>query len=184
MPPEAADGQHGDAESPNALCDPCHRLPKQDAGVVLVRLAASGYVYPMKVSLLPAAAALLLALALPSRADDQTAPAVKAAEAWLALVDAGDYAASWQEAAPVFKEAVAQAQWEASVKSARGPLGQLESRELIGAKFTTTLPGAPDGEYVVIQFKTKFAHKAEAVETVTPMKDPAGVWRVSGYFVR
>jgi hypothetical protein len=138
----------------------------------------------MKVAILPVAAALVLALTAPAHADDQTASAVKAAEAWLALVDAGDYAASWQEAAPVFKEAVSQPQWEAAAKSVRGPLGKLESRELLDAKFTTTLPGAPDGEYVVIQFKTKFAHKAEAVETVTPMKDPAGVWRVSGYFVR
>ncbi len=138
----------------------------------------------MKSFLLPAATALLLALALSAKADDQTAPAVKAAEAWLSLVDSGDYAASWKEAAPVFKEAVSQAQWEAAVKSVRSPLGKLESRELMGAKFTTTLPGAPDGEYVVIQFKAKFAQKAEAVETVTPMKDPEGAWRVSGYFIR
>ena len=29
------------------------------------------------------------------------------------------------------------------------------------------LPGAPDGEYVVIQFETAFQNKARAVETVT-----------------
>ena len=138
----------------------------------------------MKAFLITAVAALLLALALSSQADDQTAPAVQAAEAWLALVDAGNYTASWQEAAPAFKEAVTKTQWEAAAESARRPLGELESRELLGAQFTTALPGAPDGDYVVIQFKAKFSHKAEAIETVTPMKDPAGVWRVSGYFVR
>jgi hypothetical protein len=99
-------------------------------------------------------------------------------------VDEGDYAKSWEEAAPIFKQAVTQAQWEAAANGVRGPLGKLESRELLGAKFTTTLPGTPDGEYVVIQFKTRFANKAEAIETVTPMKDDRGIWRVSGYFVK
>jgi hypothetical protein len=29
-----------------------------------------------------------------------------------------------------------------------------------------------------------FENKAAAVETVTPMADPDGAWRVSGYFIR
>ena len=48
----------------------------------------------------------------------------------------------------------------------------------------TELPGAPDGEYVVFQFDTQFERKRAAVETVTPMRDPDGSWRVSGYFIR
>ena len=52
------------------------------------------------------------------------------------------------------------------------------------AKPATELPGAPDGEYVVFQFSTAFEHKRAAVETVTPMMDADGQWRVSGYFVR
>lgn len=117
-------------------------------------------------------------------AEEQTEPALKAAKAWLALVDEGEYGKSWEEAAPFFKQAVSRAQWESAVRAVREPLGKLESREMLGARFTTTLPGAPDGEYVVIQFKTRFARKAEAVETVTPMKDEKGAWRVSGYFVK
>jgi len=58
------------------------------------------------------------------------------------------------------------------------------SRELKTAKYATSLPGAPDGEYVVIQFKTSFANKADALETITPMKDDKGAWRVSGYFIK
>jgi hypothetical protein len=53
-----------------------------------------------------------------------------------------------------------------------------------GAQFTRTLPGAPDGDYVVIQYRTRFEHKAAAVETVPPMRDADGQWRVSGYFIR
>ena len=46
------------------------------------------------------------------------------------------------------------------------------------------MPGAPDGRYVVVQYDTVFENKASAVETVTPMADPDGVWRVAGYFIR
>jgi hypothetical protein len=58
------------------------------------------------------------------------------------------------------------------------------SRKLKSAKYTTTLPGAPDGEYVVIQFDSSFEHKQSAVETITPMLDKDGKWRVSGYFIK
>jgi len=47
----------------------------------------------------------------------------------------------------------------------------------------TSLPGAPDGQYVVLRFETSFDNKAKAIETVTPMLDD-GTWRVSGYYVQ
>jgi hypothetical protein len=37
---------------------------------------------------------------------------------------------------------------------------------------------------VSIQYETVFEKKPSAVETITPMLDPDGVWRVSGYFIR
>jgi len=51
-------------------------------------------------------------------------------------------------------------------------------------RYTTTLPGAPDGEHVVIQFDSSFTNKKTAVETITPMFDKDGVWRVSGYYIK
>jgi Protein of unknown function (DUF4019) len=110
--------------------------------------------------------------------------AQKAALSWLALVDSGKYPESWNEAAQIFKERVTMQQWEAALKSVRSPLGQLESRKLKSAQFTRELPGAPDGEYVVIQYDTAFEKKKSALETLTPMKDKDGQWRVSGYFIK
>ena len=104
--------------------------------------------------------------------------------AWLALVDAGQYAQSWDEAASIFRRTVDQPSWIRRVDAVRTPLGSVRSRTLKTAKYATSLPGAPDGEYVVLQFYAAFEHKAAAVETVTPMKDPDGRWRVSGYFIR
>jgi len=117
-------------------------------------------------------------------ADEQTDQAVAAAKTWLVLVDAKQYKESWVEAAPFFKEKVKEEDWVKMVSAVRGPLGDMKSRELIGAQYTKSLPGAPAGEYVVMQFKTAFQNKPEAVETVTPMKDDKGAWRVSGYFIK
>lgn len=118
-----------------------------------------------------------------AQADERTDAAVAAAEEWLALVDAKEYRQSWQEAAPFFQDHVTEEQWVKQIASVRGPFGKPKSRELLGARFMTTLPGAPEGKYVVIQFKTDFANKPDSVETITPMKAD-GAWRVSGYFIR
>ena len=66
----------------------------------------------------------------------------------------------------------------------RTPLGSVISRTLKSQQYLTTLPGAPDGEYVVIQFDTSFTNKASALETITPMLDKDGAWRVSGYYIK
>jgi hypothetical protein len=110
--------------------------------------------------------------------------AQQSADTWLALVDAGKYADSWQEAAQFFKAAVTKEQWQNALRGSRDPLGKMLLRKLKSATYTKTLPGAPDGEYVVIQYESSFEHKQSAVETVTPMLDKDGKWRVSGYFIK
>jgi hypothetical protein len=114
----------------------------------------------------------------------EEAAGVDAALAWLALVDAGQYAQSWDKAASLFRSAVTKDQWVSSLKGVRQPLGGAISRTAAAKQYTRSVPGAPDGEYVVIQFNTSFANKKSAVETVTPMRDKDGTWRVSGYYIR
>ena len=110
--------------------------------------------------------------------------ALSAAEKWLAIVDSKKYAESWKEAAELFRNAVPPQQWEQSMQAVREPLGKLISRKVKTKAYQTSLPGAPDGEYVVIQFNTSFENKKKAVETVTPMMGKDGVWRVSGYYIK
>ncbi|HQH26248.1 MAG TPA: DUF4019 domain-containing protein [Oligoflexia bacterium] len=110
--------------------------------------------------------------------------ALSAAENWLGMVDQGKYAESWQAAAEYFKNAVTEEQWKQSLAAARKPLGQLVSRQVKIKSYRTELPAAPDGEYVVIQFEASFENKKTALETVTPMLDKDGTWRVSGYYIR
>ena len=103
---------------------------------------------------------------------------------WLALVDPGRNAESWAAAASGFQRAVAEAQWAAATDAVRAPLGAVVSRTLQSEQRATELPGAPDGEYAVLQFATTFEHKRAAVETVTMMRDADGEWRAAGYFIR
>jgi len=112
------------------------------------------------------------------------AAAIQAAKSWLQLVDEGLYSESWSQAAKYFKKYASEDQWKTSLEAARKPLGKVLSRKVMAGTYTTEAPGAPDGQYVIIQFNTSFENKANAIETVTPMMDSDGRWRVSGYYIK
>ncbi len=128
------------------------------------------------------ACGLTLALASTAQAGPEE-EAMRAAESWLALIDGGHWGESWSETAALFQGAISKDQWIQQVAAVRGPIGSLRSRTLIGAQYAEALPGAPDGRYVVIQYRASFAAKREAIETITPAFD-RGRWRVAGYFIK
>jgi len=131
--------------------------------------------------------AMLFALLVGISAAAQAKPeqlAQQSADAWLALVDSGKYADSWQEASSMFKAHVTKDQWRSMIAAVRDPFGKVLTRKLKSAKYATSLPGAPDGQYVVIQYESSFEHKQSAIETITPMLDGDGKWRVSGYYIK
>lgn len=111
------------------------------------------------------------------------ASAEQSARAWLALVDSGEYEASWEQASELFKSKITAAQWSGAVAGVRQSLGGVISRDLESAMPAKKLLGAPDGHYLVLKFSTHFENRLVSVETVTPKLDD-GVWRVSGYFVQ
>jgi len=110
--------------------------------------------------------------------------AEQSALAWLALVDAGSYEESWRQAAALLRGAVSEEDWKKAMVGARKPLGRRLSRKVKSRTYMESLPGAPDGRYVVLEFDTSFENKKTAVETVTPMQESDGSWRVSGYFIK
>ena len=105
-------------------------------------------------------------------------------DVWLGIVDDGQYAKGWTDAAEIFKKAVTQTQWTNAATARRAPLGKMLSRKLRSVNFSKTLPGAPAGDYAVALYDTSFEHKQTSVETVTSTLDTDGVWRVSGYMVK
>jgi hypothetical protein len=141
-------------------------------------------------SLVAVLAGLVLGRGLPADAQTQgtvghaVTAAQLAAESWLGLIDRARYGESWDSAAGFFRTAITKPVWEGAVRKARGPFEPLGARKLLGASFQTKLPNAPPGEYVVLQYQTQAGGEKTVVETVTPMKDEDGNWRVSGYFIR
>jgi hypothetical protein len=115
---------------------------------------------------------------------DEVKKAVAVSGEWLGLIDGNKYSDSWDAAASYFKQNVGKEEWAKKLHAVRGPIGRVINRSKVIAKYMTSLPGAPDGEYVVIQYESSFENKRTAIETVTPMKDKDGIWRVSGYFIK
>ncbi len=114
----------------------------------------------------------------------QDALAVAAARNWLDMIDNGEYAKSWADAAQYFKKAITETEWVQSMQEVRKPLGKIISRKLKSQTPKTTLPNTPKGNYIVIQFETSFANGKSGIETITPQLEKDGMWRVAGYQIQ
>ncbi len=116
--------------------------------------------------------------------DPNVKAATYAAQDWLALVDSGHYGESWDNASALFQRKISREQWENTMGGGRSGHGSVVSRQLKSATPDNNIPAAPGGKFVVIQFRTKFANSPTLLETITPMQEPNGQWRVAGYFVK
>ncbi|MEI6035658.1 MAG: DUF4019 domain-containing protein [Verrucomicrobiae bacterium] len=103
---------------------------------------------------------------------------------WLALMDSGDYARSWEAASDGFHHAVTREDWVAMAEKVRRPLGTLISRRATSTQPMPSLPGMPDASYLVAKFDTSFAGKAAAIETVTLVQEKDCQWKAAGYFIK
>lgn len=106
------------------------------------------------------------------------------AQEWLELVDLGQYAETWDAAAPIFQSSISKEQWTNALSGARDPLGPLSSRQLRATEYKTEIESAPEGKYVVVYYDSIFAQKPKALETVTLRQQPDDSWKVAGYFVQ
>ena len=129
---------------------------------------------------------LVLLISSSAYADESetVAAARDSVDAWLELIDADQFSESLENASPVLRNAITDENWNQSLRGSRSPLGEVQSRKLLGAKFANDLPGVPPGVYVVFGFASVFQEHDNIIETVTAKKDDNGVWRVAGYFIR
>jgi hypothetical protein len=119
--------------------------------------------------------------------DNLLEQATQDANAWLEMVDAGKYSETWTQTSAFFQKRESITEWHRQVAFARQPLGSVISRILAHTEFITSLPGAPDGQYVVLQYVICFAHRKVEVETLTMMLDADGQdaqWRVVDYIIQ
>lgn len=138
------------------------------------------------VALMTLALALFALLALPQTTPAPAAPGaeapdarvVEAARQWLTLVDQGRWDDSYRATGAAFRRLNTAAVWAAASERVRTPLGPMLSRTFVSQE---NLP-APPSAYEVVKFRTRFANKAEAIETVTLDREN-GEWHVVGVTV-
>lgn len=116
--------------------------------------------------------------ALPSptiSADAPDAEVVNAAREWLLLIDEGRWADSYKATGSAFRKLNTAQVWASVSEKVRRPLGAVTSRSFVSQE---NLPAPPAG-YEVVKFRTSFANKPDAVETVTLDRENGG-WHVVG----
>lgn len=101
--------------------------------------------------------------------------AADSARRFLTLIDAGRWDDSYRLTTRSFRELNSAQVWADVSEKVRPPLGAALARELLSVE---NLPAPPDG-YEVVRFRTRFANKPAAVETVS-LRREAGGWRVAG----
>lgn len=107
--------------------------------------------------------------------------AQKALDAWIPLWDAGKYDESYAELAADTRENITKRTWFVYWTGVRKPLGKLKKRELLKSEHIKSLPGAPDREGAIFQYKSSFENKESVLETVALMREKDGTWRVANY---
>lgn len=118
----------------------------------------------------------------PDQAEDLAA--LKTADAFIAKVDAADWEGSWAISGEYFQSLTTVEQWTAAAQTAREPLGKVKERRVATIQNVTSLPGAPDGDYKVLQYHSFFEGvDALTIETVVMIRRGGG-HEIAGYFVR
>lgn len=142
------------------------------------------------VVLMTFALGLLMLTALPQVASDPPPAAVRSSETpdpevvtsarqWLALVDQGRWEESYRATGASFRSLNTVQVWTAASERVHAPLGAVISRTFVSQE---ELPAPPHG-YEVVKFRTTFANRADAIETVT-LNHEGGMWRVVGVYIR
>lgn len=106
------------------------------------------------------------------------------ANSFFELVDAGQYAQSWETCAAYLKQEVPQKEWVEKLSAVRSVAGKLLERKQKDYTYTKNMDEAiPNGEYMVYHFDSKFENKDHLTETVTVMLEADNIWRIAGYFI-
>jgi hypothetical protein len=116
-------------------------------------------------------------------ASEADAASADSAQAWFSLIGGHDWAAAWRASGALMTSRLTEQLWTAKVEPVRTPLGKVVSRVFQTVIRTATLPGAPDGDYEVLTFRTSFTNKRDATETVV-LAHEGQAWKADGYFIR
>ncbi len=151
--------------------------------VVSLMVTPSGSIGPTPSVTSTSAPASVSAPAKPAAGQEDNSESLGSARSWLTHLDSGDWAGSWEASGAFFRTQISQSQWIAQAMAAREPLGTVLDRDVQLVMRTGELPGAPPGEYEILEFSTNFANRSGAVERVI-MRHSGDDWELAGYFIR
>jgi Protein of unknown function (DUF4019) len=102
---------------------------------------------------------------------------------FLGYLDQGRFADSYAYTGMLIRTQLDRDAFSTEIQKTRVGTGALQSRELIDAAYTTTVSGAPEGQYVVLHYHASFANRQDTVETMW-LSLAKGYWRVVGYNIK
>ncbi len=106
-------------------------------------------------------------------------PAVtKAATDFLTLLDASNWSATYAATTASFQSLNTVQVWQSASEQARVPLGRVVSRKLLSVD---DVPAPPKG-YRMVRFRTDFANKRGATETLSLDRE-GDSWKVAGIYI-
>ena len=117
----------------------------------------------------------------PLHAEDGLKKSETSALNWLKLVDEGKYGQSWDKGAFTFKLRIPKKVWVQLMDSTRKPLGSVQNRTLADQRESLNPEGLPEGDYMVVVFKTTFAKNQSGHELLTLVLESDNQWRVLTY---
>jgi hypothetical protein len=151
------------------------------AAALVAQNAAAQMKPPKAAALAPATESAPAPAATDPATAEKEAAGRLAAAGWLVLLDRHDWGRAWETSATLFRSKVPLGTWMDAIPKMREPFGEAVERKPVESKYSTTLHGQPDGEYVSVVFRSKFAKGEELAEVVTTVRDTDGKWRVTGY---
>ena len=106
------------------------------------------------------------------------------AQQFLSTLDNSDYESSWHGSSEILKRLKPLDVYIREQDNNQYLFGKALDRYDLTIKERQAMPELPDGDYVLLVYRTKFERKAEAWELVTVLKEFDEQWRVVDYEVR
>ena len=103
-------------------------------------------------------------------------------DAWLLLLDAGNYSAAYDATGSFFREEVTAEEFRIKMEERQTILGAVESRTPSSTQRLSVVPDAPPGDYFIFEFDGVYERRPNARERVTAVSESDG-WPVVGIYL-
>ena len=103
-------------------------------------------------------------------------------DAWLVLLDAGNYSEAYDATGSFFRESVTAEEFQNKMEERQAILGAVESRTLDSTRRLSIVPDAPPGDYFIFEIDGVYELRPNARERVTAVSE-SDRWPVVGIYL-